>query len=341
LTFLGQRGRINIVDAAIIAFVIILLPVGYATARLFRAPQPRIASVTRVEINREERRVAGGSRLFAKLKVRGSGFRPMLRASVDGTPTLGFVFEDPNTADVLVGEAAAGTHDLILFDGVQEVARAPHAVTIEARPAPHVRAVGAFVDLSKEAADALTVGATFPAGPEPQGEIVKLGEARPARRRVITAGTIADLAIPGSWERGAVVVLRCDPDPDGAGCAVGGQPLASPTAPTVMISTGAAPLSLSLETVLPTADARMVDVRVRFSAPPELLSQVRVGDRDAFLDDRAARVAEARGANVQLRLGADESRDGLRYRGNPITPGSTIRLQTDRYAIDGVVVSVK
>ena len=73
--------------------------------------------------HQEERRVAGGNRLTAKLKVRGSGLRPMLRASIDGVPSLGFVFEDPNAADVLVGEVPPGAHDLILYDGVQEIAR--------------------------------------------------------------------------------------------------------------------------------------------------------------------------------------------------------------------------
>src|SRR5438093_862542 len=76
-------------------------------------------------------RVTGGSTLTAKLKVRGTGLRPMLRAMIDDAPALAFVFEDPHSADVLVGEVPAGAHDLILFDGVQEVARTRRAVTIQ------------------------------------------------------------------------------------------------------------------------------------------------------------------------------------------------------------------
>ena len=122
MTLIDDRGRLfgrfNLVDAAIGTVVLILIPIAYGTFLLFRSPAPQVASVTRVPITREERRLAGGSRLSAKLKVRGSGLRPMLRASIDDTPSLGFVFENPNSADVLVGEVAPGTHDLVIYDGV-------------------------------------------------------------------------------------------------------------------------------------------------------------------------------------------------------------------------------
>jgi hypothetical protein len=122
--------RFNLFDAAIAGFVIVLIPIAYGTYRLFRTPQPIIASVTLVEISKEERRV-GGPNLTAKLKIQGSGLRPMLRASIDGTPAIGFVFENPNSADLLVGAEAPGPHDHVLYDGVQEVARAPKAVAIQ------------------------------------------------------------------------------------------------------------------------------------------------------------------------------------------------------------------
>ncbi|HVZ22639.1 MAG TPA: hypothetical protein VG871_16310 [Vicinamibacterales bacterium] len=122
--------RVNLFDAAVAVFVLVLIPIAYGTYLLFRTPHPVISSVTRVEITKEERRVAGPN-LVAKLKVRGSGLRPMLRASIDDLPAVGFVFETPNSADLLVGSVPAGPHDLVLYDGVQEVARAPKAVTIQ------------------------------------------------------------------------------------------------------------------------------------------------------------------------------------------------------------------
>ena len=50
----------------------------YGTYLLFRTPKPVIASVKRVDITREERRI-GGSNLVAKMKIQGSGLRPLLR----------------------------------------------------------------------------------------------------------------------------------------------------------------------------------------------------------------------------------------------------------------------
>lgn len=122
--------RFNLFDAAIAGFVIVLIPIAYGTYRLFRTPQPIITSVKLVEITKEERRV-GGPNLTAKLKIQGAGLRPMLRASVDDTPAIGFVFENPKSADLLLGAVAPGSHDLVLYDGVQEVARAPKAVAIQ------------------------------------------------------------------------------------------------------------------------------------------------------------------------------------------------------------------
>ena len=123
--------RMNLFDAAVAAFVIVLIPIAYGTYLLFRTPRPVITSVKPVEITREERRI-GGLSLVAKMKIQGSGLRPMLRASIDDMPAIGLVFENPNSADLLVGAIPPGSHDLILYDGVQEVARAPHAVRLEA-----------------------------------------------------------------------------------------------------------------------------------------------------------------------------------------------------------------
>jgi len=83
--------RFNVFDAAVLAFVVILIPIAYGTFLIFRTPKPVVTAVNRVEITKEERRV-GGPNLVAKLKVKGSGLRPMLRASIDDRPAIGFVF---------------------------------------------------------------------------------------------------------------------------------------------------------------------------------------------------------------------------------------------------------
>jgi hypothetical protein len=326
-------GRLNLFDAAIAAFVIALIPIAYGTFLLFRTPAPRIASVTRVPITREERRVVGGSRLTAKLKVRGSGLRPMLRASLDGTQALGFVFEDPNAADVLVGEIPAGTHDLVLYDGVQEVARSPKSVVVEAVAPPRVAGVGVLIHMDKATADALKPGALFPGGP--QEAIKKLGDVRQEPT--------------GLWQRRAEILLQCDPDPNEEGCAVGGGALGAGALPIVKVTGGGALLSFALSEVFPTAAPASVTGVVRLSSEPELLKAVRVGDRDDCLDDRAAVVvslngphagAGAKNLDVTLRLGVDEGPDGWRYRGRAFKAGAPFALATERYVLQGTVLKV-
>jgi len=141
--------RFNLFDAALVGFIVVLIPVAYGTYLLFRSPRPVVTSVERVDITKEERRV-GGPNLVAKLKIRGSGLRPMLRAWIDDRPAIGFVFENPNSADLLVGATAPGAHDLVLYDGAQEVARAPKAVVIEPSAVPRAALVRVRFDAPPE-----------------------------------------------------------------------------------------------------------------------------------------------------------------------------------------------
>ena len=178
--------RFNIFDAAILVFVIVLVPIAYGTYLLFRTPRPVVSSVQRVEITKEERRV-GGPELAAKLKIRGTGLRPMLRASIDDTPAIGFVFENPNSADLLVGATAPGAHDLILYDGAQEVARAPKAVVVEPAPRPRTAIVRVRFQGPEEVIGLVKVGdrdAPFSAG---DAAIESLGKDRATLRLTASA----------------------------------------------------------------------------------------------------------------------------------------------------------
>jgi hypothetical protein len=184
-------GRINLFDAALLAGAVILIPVAYGTYLLFRTPPVRVASVTNVPITREERRIAGGVPMSAKLKVRGSGLRPMLRASIDSTPALGFVFEDPNAADVLAPAMADGTYDLVLFDGVQEVARAPKAVVIGSSKPDRMATVRVRITAPDEVLDLIHTGDTDVAGGAGAASVLAVG-----RRSAAAAGrSVVDVTI--------------------------------------------------------------------------------------------------------------------------------------------------
>ena len=333
-------GRLNIVDATIVAFVVLLVPLAYGTYLLFRPAQPRIDSVVPSDITIAERRIGNGSALTAKFKIRGSGFTPLLRAKIGGADALGLVFESPNSADVLVGPVPPGKHDLILVDGVQEVARANGAIEIQASSGAPLRASGWLIGLEKAAAAAIKAGDTLPANAPSSFQVVAVGPERTGRTRTSFGGGITDGNPNGLVDREAVVVLKCDSPPLYEVCSVGGQVIAGAN-PIVLALPGG--FRFELHEVLPMTAPAAATVTVRFTGPAASL--VQAGDRDQLMDSRGARVTSVTGrdgssATVTLALGLDESREGWRYRGHVVRPGGPLAITTDRYETTGQVLSV-
>lgn len=330
-------GRFNIVDVAALAVLAFLIPLGYGTYLLFRPATPRIDSVEPAEISRQERRLGVSGVITAKFKVKGTGFNPMLRAWIDDTQALAFSFENPNSADVLVGSVSPGAHDLILFDGVQEVARARGAIAVQIGEATSIRASGFLTNLDADLVKALTVGAAFPK-PVPTFEILALGPLQPGRDRVHLAGSYVDRPVPGQQERAALLTLRCDPSRDDNPCALGNRPEGLRT-PTVLSLPGPVRyFHFAVYELLPTTPARRARVTVRLIAETPA-GLVRAGDKDHFLDTRAATVVQT-GTTIVLDMGVDDSREGWLYRGQLIKPGAPFALTTDRYRVSGHVHSV-
>ena len=325
-------GRFNLVDALAIAVVLFLIPVGYATYLLFRPSRPVIESVTRVEVTAEERRVAGGVMLTAKLKVRGSGLNPLLRARIGEHDSLGFVFENPNSADVLVGIIPAGKHDLILYDGVQEVARARAAVDLVPPVPTTVRAYGWLTMLPPGDTTLKTGYASEPHVPG-AFRVNAIGEARPARSRVTLGGSVADLPVHDRVERPAELLLNCD-YPSMYACAVAGQTLTQPPPVTLVL---AGSYTFQFEEIGPPAPPTPVTIRVQLEAQAAGMQR---GDRDDIVGARAAEITAIAGSTITVRAGADSSREGWRYRGQLLTPGAPFTLKTARYAVTGNVVEI-
>ncbi len=343
-------GRINLVDTAVVTFLLVLLPLAYGTWLLFHPKKVQITSVTRVTLTKEEQRIANPLRAAAKLKVKGIGFTPMLRAWIGSEPSLGFTFEDPNSADVIVGPMPPGVYDVALYDGGQEVARAPKAYVIPARQRhDQIKAVGRLVDLDRAVADGLQEGAAFPSAADPRVRVATLGPVVPSRFPLLVQPgnpqrERLDVPREGIFERAASLVLECDVgDGTDGGCTVGGL---YPSANGQLRLAGPATfMTFVVEDVLPAGDPRLLDVTVRFAGGPEL-GLMASGDRDQLLDDRAAvvtgigpRVATA--VDAHLRLGGDQAHDGWRYRNRPLKPGAAFSMTTPRYLATGTVVSVE
>jgi hypothetical protein len=127
-------GRVNVVDAVTLLLVVLLVPLGVATYRVFRMPAPEI-----VRIDPDALRVGGGR----VLRLEGRNLRPYLRAYVAvagqapsfvDLPTnpneAVFLLERPTLAEVRVPVVAPGAYDLYLYDESREVVRRPSAFTM-------------------------------------------------------------------------------------------------------------------------------------------------------------------------------------------------------------------
>lgn len=327
-------GRFNLVDAAVTGFIVLLLPIGYATFLLFRPSRPAIDNVTQVTITNEERRVTGGSLLSAKLKVTGSGFSPLLRARIGAEEAMGFVFESPNSADVLVGLLPPGKHDLVLYDGVQEVARARDAVEIQpATDGPSARLYGWIINLNPDQANELKPLFTSRPGEANAYQILALGAVSPARTRMATATQVADFQIPGKVERAAEILVRCD-QPANSTCTIGGVSLKQ--LPPIAVNIPG--LRFEIDEIAPPDDPKPAIAIVQLTSP---IGSIKVGDHDAVVSTNAAEVTAIAGNTLTLKLGVHESREGWRYRGHLLAPGTTFTLRTESYVANGNVTTVR
>lgn len=327
-------GAINLVDAAVVLFLVALLPVGYGAYLLFRPTRPTIESVTPVELGKEELRIASGTVIAQKLKVRGTGFNPLLRAHVGDRPALAFVFENPNSADVLVGEMPAGDYDLLLFDGIQTVARANGAVKMHNSAGTQLKTVGRFVQLSPQQVQTLTPG--YKSGNVVRGgfEVVAAGAPRPAHDQIRLGESGIDVPT-GNSDVPAVLLVRCDGV--GTNCAVGGVSLLN-RPPVAVILDGN--VRFDIEELLPVTPPAKARLQVRFTGPQVALMQA--GDRDTLLDPRAAVISaigsrDANSVTATIELGVDSSSRGWSYRGQAVLPGGTLRIRTDRYEAEGII----
>jgi hypothetical protein len=343
-------GRINLFDAIIGLFLIGLLPIAYGSLLLFRPAHPHVRTVTVAAVNQEDRRIANGLEIRLKLKVKGDHLTPMLHANIDATPAIGFTFEDPTSADVIVGDVPMGTHDLVLLDGVQEVARVPGAVVILPTPGAAVRVVGTLIQLDEATAKGLHAGQRFEVSGQVAAELVQLGDVQPDRQRIATsAGAHIEAAVEGAWQRPVAMRVHCQPDPDATVCRIGSTTFGDPSSSVLNVPGSTPPLRMLVGAVLPDTVPQPAAARVRVMGQRDLVDVARQGDRDirgGALDDRAASVTAVRkdpgsdAFELVLHLGLDRASDGWRYRAQSIEPGTPFTFVSDRYSLTGSVVSV-
>lgn len=338
MTVVDERGRlfgrINLVDAALGLVAVILIPIAYGTYLLFRpVTAPRIDEVTASTITKTEERISVGGRVAARFKIRGNGFTPLLRARVGDTDALAFVFENPNSADLLVSPIAPGRHDLVLVDGRQEVARAKDAIVIQDIVAgASMRASGWVMNIDDASAGAIAVGTALPVQ-APAYRVLALGALTEGFRRVSLAGSTIEVTVPSTRARRALIWLTCDSTLAVNPCALAERP-ENRTAPVTMSLPGPnGPFAFEIDEILPAAAPARATLRVRLTS----LVPVKAGDRESLLDERAATVSQVNGDSVTLQAGVDRDHNGWRYRSHHLIVGAPFSFVTDHYQAHGVV----
>jgi len=114
-------GRMNLIDAAVAVFVLVLIPVGYGSWALFRTPPPVIESV-------ESAGIAPGEP-DQQIVLHGRYFRPFLYGRV-GSQSAQFLFESADRAQLRLPALEPGTYDVALFDS-KEIAHYTNGFTVK------------------------------------------------------------------------------------------------------------------------------------------------------------------------------------------------------------------
>jgi hypothetical protein len=250
MALIDERGRvfgkINVIDFALLAFIALLLPLGYGAYVLFRTPPPRITGITPnpVTFKPGEQRV----------RVTGEYLRPFMKASLGQADARAFLVERSTSAELVFVDLPVGTYDLALFDAAAEVARMPKALTIVPPPAPPVQIAGRFAG-ANAGSDRLTAGA-------------RLGDRDSVQ--VISAGPLQN------GER--VAVLRVPCDSSAASCVVAGTTVKAGQSLALRIPGGGDTYTFAIDDV--RIDSVWADVQVRVYGIAEVLDLLKPGDVD-------------------------------------------------------------
>jgi hypothetical protein len=299
-------GKVNLIDAIVGVFVLLLVPLAYGAFVLFRVPAPTIAAIEPTTVTQGQ---------ATTLKITGRDLRPFLRARVGATESLGFFVESPTRAEIKLPALTAGAYDLALYDQAQELLRVPDAVRVVSvgpvgpsgprTPRTEVQVVGTFVGLAEDEAPLIRAGLKLGTPARPVAEVLAVGEAQSSHQRIrVGSETILTPVTSGELQKAALLRLTCLMVDDE--CRVGERPVARNVTVTL-------PLPVHLEheradgerlqqvrffvedvhpaNIAVTFPPRRVErveaatpvatVRARFTVRPEVMSLVEVGDAEA------------------------------------------------------------
>src|SRR5712691_3649870 len=357
-------GRVNLIDAIVIAGIVVAVPVAYGAYLLFRTPAAKLLTV-------EPAKQYQGPNL--RVTINGQNLRPFMRVSFGGVQGRTFLIGSTKYAQVDLPDLGPGTYDVELYDFMQEVDRLPKALTIlpmAPTPTVEMQVAGAFRPVGDDVAKLLKVGLKFPPTGNTTAEILSLGPKRPVDMRMRAGDVTLNLPLAGQFELPATLKIMCFPqsNPDGTlHCAMSGPQVAATVAPDSFLTLAgpAGWLNFQIDEVHVASAPATVDARVRFVATQEIAARMKAGDVDTSAKAlalghaavivslgaaRAVSGAEAGptapiggGARVMdavVRVPIERTSTGWRYKDRPLRAGEPFSFETAQYTVSGAVTDV-
>lgn len=348
-------GKVNIIDAAVLAVVLLLIPLSYAAYLLFRTPSARILAIEPAQITQGTTQV----------NIRGEHLRPYLRIMV-GPHDGRLLFENPDVGVLPLPPLAPGSYDVVLYDESQELMRLPAGLAVVAPPVLHIEtpptaegkmaeasrvelvAIGAFRGLDAASARALSKNlATLRRTSQTWGRI--LGFQPPEPHVEYLAGRTVPVT-DGTYQIRAVLQFRCKLE--NRECRAEGVAITPGASVPVRMGDSAPPFLVEeLHPAYPTS----VELVLRTTIAPEIATLLASRDsgtiegfpaRDAFRPSVVSYelVGETpdqkRVALVRLRVPAVRTPEAWLYRANPLRVGDDFTFERPLYAFRGSILSI-
>lgn len=346
-------GRLNIVDAAVVVLVALLIPLAYAAYLLFRPAQARIVAL-------EPSRVPVGT---TEVTVRGEHLRPYLRIVV-GTQGSQFLFAGTDGGVLRLPEKLEpGSYDVTLLDEAAELMRLPGALVVEVprdppSPPPNMReltAVGRFAPADPTRPMAPFIDALR----HIQGdESLEWGEVLGVHVPDMTGTYFPNLLVPlpdSRYVPRAVVRFRCALAQGGVAqgeCAVENRPLV--IGATIPLKFGTESATFRVEELHPLYSTT-VEIALRCIFAPDELPLLDTWQRDAVDPPAFAALSPAIVSfqvvgddvgpaqvivMVKVRVPVIETSRGLIYKGNVIRIGGGFTVERPSSTVNGRVIRI-
>lgn len=370
-------GRVNLIDLLAALLLLGLIPLGYGGYLLFRVPEPTITTIFPDQVVEHH---------DTTLQITGNNIRPFLTVRFGGLRSDGLFVQSSTQAEVRVPSTLpVGVYDVNVLDqervlfskrGGLTVLSAQYASSVET----DVQLLGTFVALNADEGRSLAAGAKFAvqSGGPAVAEVLAVRAPAAATRRVKVSGDgVVNLPLPGQWLVQAIVRLPCTLTE--AECRVGQTALAQDAA-LILSPAASRSLRFVIDEVRP-ASARPVfstrlgsfalaSVRVRFTAPAEVLAVVKAGDLDVAgagvvseadravltqigTDRQPATISISTGRAAQqlqhpeltfsgtMRVPVVNTASGWTYKNRPIKAGAGFQFETAAAIMTGWIVDVR